>query len=35
MAKSTNDKVKYIISEIVAWFGWAIIALQEAVKVLH
>lgn len=33
MAK--NEKAKSIMSEIIAWLGWAIIALQEAVKTLH
>lgn len=32
---SKNEKAKGVMSEVIAWLGWLIIALQEAIKTLH
>lgn len=32
---SKNDKASNIMQNIIAWLGWAIIALQEAIKTLN
>ncbi len=30
-----NEKANGIMNQIIAWLGWAIIALQEAIKTLN